>query len=112
MLGKVAGIRDISIHVPREGHDFQGFFGFGAGKEFLSTCPARGTTTKWAVFVQSAIFLSTCPARGTTVIMKPQRTKHNISIHVPREGHDSGAASANVVFPVFLSTCPARGTTI
>ena len=34
-----------------------------------------------------------------------------ISIHVPREGHDSGHAAAVVDKKIFQSTCPARGTT-
>ena len=35
----------------------------------------------------------------------------HISIHMPREGHDSGHAAAVVDKKIFQSTCPARGTT-
>ena len=35
------------------------------------------------------VFQSTCPARGTTAKPRPVRGAKNISIHVPREGHDS-----------------------
>ena len=39
-----AALNDISIHVPREGHD-PGLYPKNASvKEFQSTCPARGTT--------------------------------------------------------------------
>ena len=34
-----------------------------------------------------------------------------ISIHVPREGHDADSAAGKELFNIFQSTCPARGTT-
>ena len=34
-----------------------------------------------------------------------------ISIHVPREGHDSVTVTASGPDTAFLSTCPVRGTT-
>ena len=58
----------ISIHVPREGHDFD---------DDLPT-------------VAQVIFQSTCPARGTTVLFLLILLLLPISIHVPREGHDNG----------------------
>ena len=80
----------ISIHVPREGHDILGVRKDRRQQEFQSTCPARGTTNAIALMeVHMPEFQSTCPARGTTfqVTPCPARPK-NISIHVPREGHD------------------------
>ena len=81
----------ISIHVPREGHDYllQLLCGKHSGK-FLSTCPGRGTTMlrKFSGMIIS-VFLSTCPGRGTT------------SVTVTASGPDTA----------FLSTCPGRGTT-
>ena len=38
-------------------------------------------------------------------------TPETISIHVPREGHDSSDIGINVKASLFQSTCPARGTT-
>ena len=35
------------------------------------------------------LFLSTCPVRGTTADFARKETEVEISIHVPREGHDS-----------------------
>ena len=56
----------ISIHVPREGHDvyFVGKVDFTV--LFQSTCPARGTTSVKSLLMGSVPFQSTCPARGTT----------------------------------------------
>ena len=59
---------EISIHVPREGHD-----GF--------TCGGEGGVAE---------FLSTCPVRGTTKGVEKMYSLEYISIHVPREGHDGG----------------------
>ena len=36
----------------------------------------------------------------------------SISIHVPREGHDTRYSRGNMFWAIFLSTCPVRGTTI
>ena len=41
----------------------------------------------------------------------PARRPQNISIHVPREGHDVNPPKVLTKFHVFQSTCPARGTT-
>ena len=35
----------------------------------------------------------------------------HISIHVPREGHDTRCDALTTYCPIFQSTCPARGTT-
>ena len=60
------------------------------GQIFQSTCPARGTTLVFAASVLRVEFQSTCPARGTTVASSEPSPHGGISIHVPREGHDSG----------------------
>ena len=45
MAGLPKGINaDISIHVPREGHDFNIIQFYSNFFKFQSTCPARGTT--------------------------------------------------------------------
>ena len=107
-----AAATPISIHVPREGHDppsqtFRSLFGHfnpraprGARQLssgscarqaiFQSTCPARGTTAFCKDFARTGgEFQSTCPARGTTRCMLGDTSVLRISIHVPREGHDS-----------------------
>ena len=84
---------------------------------FQSTCPARGTTS-WrgttapsrrdfnpraprgarrglhSPTLTAKVFQSTCPARGTTVDEEAVRKAAEISIHVPREGHDRPAGAA------------------
>ena len=124
---------EISIHVPREGHDHaraaycRGDRNFNpraprgarplsrksalSAAKFQSTCPARGTTNAAAVVLIMPAFQSTCPARGTTLLLligcvlrlhfNPRAPRgarrlyerfdpadYEISIHVPREGHD------------------------
>ena len=106
------GVRDISIHVPREGHDRWRCLWSDVAKEFLSTCPVRGTTNMACVwFLIRLSFLSTCPVRGTTARASTVRKEAGISIHVPREGHDSRIVPPYFPVEPFLSTCPVRGTT-
>ena len=129
------GLYLISIHVPREGHDYREATSSKGRYGFQSTCPARGTTTlAQPPFFYNYIFQSTCPARGTTE-RRYHRRQHRqnfnpraprgarqlsnacatatagISIHVPREGHDSGILGSVDFAAAFQSTCPARGTT-
>ena len=61
----------ISIHVPREGHDF------GSGQhnkntpEFQSTCPARGTTVNMHnFFVQICARVTNIPLKGMPYLQK------------------------------------------
>ena len=57
----------ISIHVPREGHDYDEKRKQYRKRLFQSTCPARGTTGFDALVAFALVtFQSTCPARGTT----------------------------------------------
>ena len=56
---------------------------------FQSTCPARGTTEASDGHYETQPFQSTCPARGTTAWHIVAAENLVISIHVPREGHDS-----------------------
>ena len=79
---------------------------------FQSTCPARGTTRlRQTEHGGNRIFQSTCPARGTTAHQARVRLRRVISIHVPREGHDSARTCPRNTHSRFQSTCPARGTT-
>ena len=68
------------------------FAGFVSREKFQSTCPARGTTVHTSLrWPPSALFQSTCPARGTTAWRTIMTLPELISIHVPREGHDSSS---------------------
>ena len=58
------------------------------------------------------VFQSTCPARGTTKKRGQGNKDSDISIHVPREGHDSHRTETLDRRDLFQSTCPARGTTL
>ena len=79
----------ISIHVPREGHDANGFFVKGWELLFQSTCPARGTTTSAIGCTVSQTHFNPRAPRGArrNTRVYPLH-KRLISIHVPREGHD------------------------
>ncbi len=125
----------ISIHVPREGHDrLSQYTAAGWYLLFLSTCPVRGTTATASSVTPTTTFLSTCPVRGTTRFVRPRILRRDISIHVPREGHDppeEGLDERVILISIhvpreghdkdpawakkkgwqFLSTCPVRGTT-
>ena len=64
-------------------------FAAGGDAAFLSTCPVRGTTlVMYSMEPVKVVFLSTCPVRGTTRRRRAGEYPRDISIHVPREGHD------------------------
>ena len=80
----------ISIHVPREGHDFKEYMTDYSDDLFQSTCPARGTTTSAMESLYTGSYFNPRAPRGARLAaahgtISPQV----ISIHVPREGHDS-----------------------
>ena len=56
-------------------------------------------------------FQSTCPVRGTTARSAGRGAINDISIHVPRTGHDETGLIFTGVISIFQSTCPVRGTT-
>ena len=82
-------VRGISIHVPREGHDFI--------IHHLNTpiCNFNPRAPRGARLCNTFYTI---------------RTQY-ISIHVPREGHDCISTSTARALRLFQSTCPARGTT-
>ena len=81
---------DISIHVPREGHDLA-----------------------WFNHMFFPLFISIhVPREGHDVVVIARSGRRAvISIHVPREGHDQTKLRVCDVVYQFQSTCPARGTT-
>ena len=80
----------ISIHVPREGHDIPPPRRRRPDILFQSTCPARGTTKKLHQPGRGRLYFNPRAPRGAR---RRSREKggaaDGISIHVPREGHDS-----------------------
>ena len=80
---------DISIHVPREGHDGPEIYNDAKEIYFNPRAP-RGARQGYL----HTIFIA-----------------GKISIHVPREGHDPLESEFYDVGVQFQSTCPARGTT-
>ena len=61
----------ISIHVPREGHDKAAGFGRVADAIFQSTCPARGTTANMHnFFVQICARVTNIPLKGMPYLQK------------------------------------------
>ena len=80
----------ISIHVPREGHDPTTIIGTHRGLEFQSTCPARGTTNLAISNTSEKKFQSTCPARGTTrLIFLPTTAVLHFNPRAPRGARPS-----------------------
>ena len=79
---------NISIHVPREGHDV-----------------AKNTRQRRA---EISIHV---PREGHDLRRQHGAHRSRISIHVPREGHDCCGSMETVSSSPFQSTCPARGTT-
>ena len=99
--------------MPREGHDPQMLLYDDTHFQFQSTCPARGTTDSFN-FAMPINFISIhVPREGhDTVLLNEGAADDEISIHVPREGHDCTAFLATTDRQRFQSTCPARGTTL
>ena len=105
-------VANISIHVPREGHDISDA-DISSQSVISIHVPREGHDDQFAEFIGGVTqFQSTCPARGTTDTYHDNYLRFGISIHVPREGHDCAALlSLGVESHLFQSTCPARGTT-
>ena len=103
---------EISIHVPREGHDSLIGSTLPAAGTFQSTCPARGTTGRREPRPCSTTYFNPRAPRGARQQQECDTGgAAMISIHVPREGHDSWLLTTKNARNRFQSTCPARGTT-
>ena len=84
-----AGDDQISIHVPREGHDNYVPQDKLGDQKFLSTCPVRGTTFARYLSEGKGTISIHVPREGHDVAVHVERQRAgDISIHVPREGHD------------------------
>ena len=148
----------ISIHAPLTGRDPYNVQMSATSMEFQSTRPLRGTTGLEMMIYSATVFQSTRPLRGTTAwhnsryrqqvnfnprapygarrclpteasiysnisihvprtghdgdAERPARAGRHISIHVPRTGHDIGKKWTESFLGTFQSTCPVRGTTV
>ena len=86
---------EISIHVPREGHDLAETVPSMQTSPFQSTCPARGTTIAQTVSgVRTPNFNPRAPRGARRDTRGDYRAAAEISIHVPREGHDMNFCSS------------------
>ena len=82
-------VASISIHVPREGHDHSAPPSLRAAWPISIHVPREGHDVGYNIdTVRDKAFQSTCPVRGTTRQEADARAAAAISIHVPREGHD------------------------
>ena len=81
--------REISIHAPRAGSDYNVRNVNTSGALFQSTLPVRGATF-WTIAgtPELTLFQSTLPVRGATVEGGEKYYIRKISIHAPRAGSD------------------------
>ena len=118
----------ISIHVPREGHDFLRPCRLYPRINFNPRAPRGARRRLWErvevdVYFNPRAprgarldplhkrfkvcrFQSTCPARGTTHKFGAIKNDLPISIHVPREGHDLHSASGLPISSYFNPRAP------
>ena len=113
LLPRISILILISIHVPREGHDYVHQHALLNNRPFQSTCPARGTTQQRQKQSAPKHISIHVPREGHDLVVRLSfNCLQRISIHVPREGHDQAALAKAQGEVLFQSTCPARGTTL
>ena len=122
----------VSIRVPRAGHDLLRRHARRARNRFNPRAPRGARRPRAGHAVAVEVFQSACPARGTTLFFCVSGMGLQVSIRVPRAGHDTqplGHRSwpgVSIRVPraghdtkirlrrknsMFQSACPARGTT-
>ena len=134
--GGPSASREISIHVPREGHD-AAKEGPPAGIPYFNPRAPRGARQAGLddgglhgvisihvpreghdSFICMALsrywsnFNPRAPRGARRDLKVYVKIGLLISIHVPREGHDFSYSCTMSVALIFQSTCPARGTTL
>ena len=91
---------DISIHVPRTGHDCRTVCAVSDLRYFNPRAPYRARLREKGRIVELAVISIHVPRTGHDVRPPDQRrVLRHISIHVPRTGHDS--KNAQIVFCIF-----------
>ena len=99
--------------MPRTGHDHKGA-AVGALIAVISIhapLTGRDSTARWAL-PPYPHFNPRAPYGARLAHPQPMLVVQEISIHVPRTGHDDGGGGMGGTYAVFQSTCPVRGTTI
>ena len=103
---------NISIHVPREGHDQLRARGVSGDYNFNPRAPRGARRRKIGALLRWRFHFNPRAPRGARLVrLVYLRQAGRISIHVPREGHDDPHRQRHCVSGRFQSTCPARGTT-
>ena len=126
---EAGGADGISIHAPLTGRDPYNVQMSATSMEFQSTRPLRGTTGLEMMIYSATVFQSTRPLRGTTAWHNSRYRQQvnfnprapygarrclpteasiysNISIHVPRTGHDCWIVRCNRSRPDFNPRAP------
>ena len=80
--------------MPRDGHKFSSWSIRLLSTHFNPHAPRWARLASQWNDICSYQFQSTCPARGTTCRRYKRSPRTNISIHVPRDGHDIRLVSA------------------
>ena len=113
--------RNISIHVPRAGHDQCYRCSDPGGKDFNPRAPCGARPEDNPEIWEDLKFQSTCPVRGTTTFVNKRASILKISIHVPRAGHDKLSSFFHCIIlyfnprapcgarPVWATIAPLRG---
>ena len=102
----------ISIHVPREGHDYIRAAYCSGDRNFNPRAPRGARRGHAATVVDKKIFQSTCPARGTTLRSRSSIAHKEFQSTCPARGTTCESNFGHRTETLFQSTCPARGTTI
>ena len=89
MLGLILILIPISIHAPREGRDYHGYFPQSKDHKFQSTRPARGATFFSHLNGLFPVISIHAPREGRDSNMGIGYDLEPISIHAPREGRDA-----------------------
>ena len=89
---RFAPLFKVSIHAPRAGRDQAPSSHRPRVRQFQSTRPVRGATTRLQVGRRHGKFQSTRPVRGATTCVTAFSRLSIVSIHAPRAGRDVESA--------------------
>ena len=101
----------VSIHAPRAGRDFAGWFWLMGYHAFQSTRPVRGATTLRECRRNRILVSIHAPRAGRDFRKADFAWGISVSIHAPRAGRDLDAPCHRHEHQRFQSTRPVRGAT-
>ena len=103
----------ISIHVPREGHDFD-YAGYFSGKRISIHVPREGHDSSFQKSSPRFAHFNPRAPRGARplCIYITSRAPSDFNPRAPRGARRSTPLKAASSWSRFQSTCPARGTTL